>query len=82
VSPALEAVVTRALAKDPSRRFADAEEMLAAIEEAEQTIEHAPEHEHAHDPDRDPSSTIAMIVRRSWWSRVWSRVRYGRWRWA
>ena len=79
ISPALEAVVTRSLAKEPSRRFADAEEMLSAIEDAP-VIEHEPEYEHEH--DHNASSTIAMIVQRSWWSRVWSRVRYGRWRWA
>ena len=31
ISPPLDAVVTRALAKDPSRRFNDASEMLAAL---------------------------------------------------
>jgi beta-lactam-binding protein with PASTA domain/predicted Ser/Thr protein kinase len=34
VPPALEAVVMRALEKDPSRRFADADEFIAALEQA------------------------------------------------
>jgi beta-lactam-binding protein with PASTA domain/predicted Ser/Thr protein kinase len=35
VSPALDAVVMRALAKDPQQRFADAESFLAALDAAE-----------------------------------------------
>ena len=35
VSPALDAIVLRALAKDPARRFASAAEMAAALDEAE-----------------------------------------------
>lgn len=34
VPPALEAVILRALEKDPARRFADADEMIAALEAA------------------------------------------------
>jgi serine/threonine-protein kinase len=34
VSPALDAVVLRALAKDPARRFADADEFIAALQQA------------------------------------------------
>src|SRR5829696_6647405 len=34
ISPALEAVVLRALEKDPARRFADADEFAAALQEA------------------------------------------------
>ncbi|HYF26344.1 MAG TPA: Stk1 family PASTA domain-containing Ser/Thr kinase [Baekduia sp.] len=34
ISPQLEAVVMRALEKDPARRFADADEFLAALEDA------------------------------------------------
>ncbi|HEY7961602.1 MAG TPA: Stk1 family PASTA domain-containing Ser/Thr kinase [Solirubrobacteraceae bacterium] len=36
VGPALDAVVLRALAKDPTQRFADAEEFIAALESARQ----------------------------------------------
>ena len=38
VPPALEAVVLRALEKDPARRFADADEFIAALEQAGQGI--------------------------------------------
>jgi serine/threonine-protein kinase len=38
VPPALEAVVLRALEKDPARRFADADEFIAALEHAGQDI--------------------------------------------
>jgi serine/threonine protein kinase len=79
ISPVLEAVVLRALAKDPAKRFADAEDMLAAIEELPAESEPEPEHEPR---SHDASSTIGLIVRRPWWSRLWARLRYGRWRWA
>ena len=36
----------------------------------------------APEPDPASSSTIALLVARPWWQRLWSRVRYGRWRWA
>jgi beta-lactam-binding protein with PASTA domain/predicted Ser/Thr protein kinase len=38
VPPALEAVVLRALEKDPARRFADADEFIAALEHANPAI--------------------------------------------
>ena len=36
--PALDAVVLRALAKDPSQRYADADELIAALEHVRQTL--------------------------------------------
>jgi eukaryotic-like serine/threonine-protein kinase len=38
VPPALDAVVLRALAKDPARRFADAEEFIVALQQARQGL--------------------------------------------
>jgi serine/threonine-protein kinase len=42
VPPALEAVVLRALEKDPARRFADADEFIAALEGAARGVAPAP----------------------------------------
>jgi eukaryotic-like serine/threonine-protein kinase len=42
IAPELEAVVLRALAKDPARRFGDADEMIAALEAAAAGIAPAP----------------------------------------
>jgi serine/threonine-protein kinase len=42
VSPALDAVVMRALAKDPAQRFAGADELIAALQQARAGIAPAP----------------------------------------
>ena len=42
VSPALEAVVMRSLAKDPGARFASADEFIAALQQAREGIAPAP----------------------------------------
>jgi serine/threonine-protein kinase len=75
LSPALEAVVMRALAKDPAKRFGDAEEMLSALE-ALTVLEDAPN-------ELSSSSTCNEIpvIRPSLMGRVWGWIRYGRWRW-
>jgi serine/threonine-protein kinase len=76
IAPALDRVITRALAKDPARRFADAEEMLLALGDAADA--------EAAD-DADAAATLAfgqLSVREpSWLSRAWSWLRYGTWRW-
>lgn len=71
ISAKTSRAVLRALAKEPERRFADAEEMTAAIEY---------EYEYEHDPSA--SSTVGLIAQSSWWRRMWSRLRYGKWRWS
>jgi len=84
VSRSLERVVTRAMAKDPAKRFADAEEMLAALEDvplleelAQRTSSHV----------REEQATTMMVAQLdlrppSLLSRMWSRLRFGRWRWT
>lgn len=78
VSPALDAVIRRALAKDPARRFADAEEMMSALEVATEVDD-------ALATDEEPTSAATFIAllrqRPSWLGRMWSWLRYGAWRW-
>jgi serine/threonine-protein kinase len=78
VSPALDAVIRRALAKDPARRFADAEAMMSALEVATEVDE-------ALASDEEPTSAATFIAlmraRPSFFGRVWSWLRYGAWRW-
>lgn len=78
VSPALDAVIRRALHKDPDRRFADADEMHSALAEVEAL-------EAAVEPEAEPAASMTFaqlaITRPSLWQRLWSRIRYGRWRW-
>ncbi len=80
VSPALDRVITRALAKDPARRFADADEMLLALNDVEHT-----EHLASAADDADAAATLAFgqlaIREPSRLSRIWSWLRYGGWRW-
>jgi len=76
----LDAVVMRALAKEPARRFATADEMAHALADvplledletlALERVEEA--------------STAAVVTFRepSWWLRAWSWLRFGGWRWA
>ncbi len=84
VAPALEAILRRALAKDPDRRYDDAEDMLSALDDlamVDPVVRASPAP--AHD---DAESTMAIgqlaVVAPSRWSRLWSWVRYGRWRWG
>lgn len=81
ISPSLEAVVRRALAKDPAKRFADAEEMLGALSDVTFADAALAAGE---DPD-EAGATTAMAqftaYRAPWWSRAWSYLRYGGWRW-
>lgn len=80
ISPALDRIITRALAKDPDRRFTDADEMLLALND----VEHATEQAVAAD-EADAASTHVfgqLAVREpSWLARAWGWLRYGGWRW-
>ncbi len=83
VSRALEAFVVRAMSKDPERRFQTADEMLQGLEdlslfEQVQASAGAAVIEDAAEtclelPLSEPS--------RWWWSKMWSWLRFGRWRW-
>jgi hypothetical protein len=84
VSPALEELIRRALAKDPKRRFADAEEMLLALNDIPSDEERAEARAAA---ERDEAAeTLAMVQLDlrppSWFARLWAYLRYGGWRWA
>jgi len=80
VSPALDAVIRRSLHKDPERRFADAEEMRSALADVE-ALAAAAEDEPAAEPAASITFAQLAIARPSLWQRLWSRLRYGRWRW-
>lgn len=82
VPASLEAVVARALAKDPARRFGDAESMMSALADVPIAIDAAM-------PDtapvarEDEVTTLALgATRTSMVSRVWGWLRYGAWRWT
>ncbi|HSD89835.1 MAG TPA: serine/threonine-protein kinase [Kofleriaceae bacterium] len=83
VPSALDRVIRRALAKDPARRFADAEEMLLALGDVpgdEEIAERA-----AQDERDEAAATLAISVldvrEPSLASRIWTWLRYGGWRW-
>ena len=84
VSPILEAVILRALSKDPARRFADAEEMLSALTDVTNLDARAEASENPEPTDEASASmTIAelSIYQPSLLVRLWSWLRYGAWRW-
>ena len=84
VSRTLDRVISRAMAKDPAKRFADAEEMLAALEDVPVLDELA--HRTQARIDEQQVTTMAVVHldlrRSSLWSRMWSWLRFGRWRWT
>jgi serine/threonine-protein kinase len=80
ISPTLDRVITRALAKDPARRYADADEMLLALADVEDDLARVQA-----DLETDAASTLAFgqlqVREPSWFARAWSWLRYGMWRW-
>jgi serine/threonine protein kinase len=80
ITPALEALVLRALSKDPTRRFADAEDMLFALSDirASDAAASVP----SLIATTDPGTTLIRLASRpTLLRRLWSWLRYGRWRW-
>lgn len=82
VPPALEAIIRRALAKDPARRFEDAEAMLSAIDALEELEEEPSVIVEGARTDEEPTTAVAQLApyRPPWWTRMWSWLRYGSWR--
>jgi serine/threonine-protein kinase len=77
----LDLVVQRALAKEPERRFSDAEDMLLALADVPMLEDDEPDLELVRS---DEASTTAIVTFRHppWWLRLWGWLRYGGWRWA
>jgi beta-lactam-binding protein with PASTA domain len=61
VGPALEAVVMRSLAKDPSARFASADEFIAALQQARQGIAPSPVF-NGNPPTASRDAAAALVV--------------------
>jgi serine/threonine protein kinase len=82
VSPALEAVVMRALERDPAHRFADAEQMLAALDEVPVLEELASRHAAAVRGEQEITMVTEVVSERpSLPRRLWTRLCFGSWRW-
>jgi eukaryotic-like serine/threonine-protein kinase len=60
VSPALDAVVMRALAKDPAARFASAQELIAALQQARAGVAPAPAP--VRDDGAPPTAATALLM--------------------
>jgi beta-lactam-binding protein with PASTA domain len=61
VTPALDAVVARALAKDPTERFADADEFIEALEHVRQTLTGEPAHAHGGNGPVAPAMATVLL---------------------
>jgi serine/threonine protein kinase len=75
--PTIEALVARALAKDPTRRFEDAAAMLWSLVDARD----APAPSAPPDDGSAATTHLDLAPLGSWWSRFVAWLRYGRWRW-
>lgn len=92
VPVAIEAIVMRALAKDPARRFDDAAAMLWALVDATTATlappappvtapRPRPAPPRAADSGSAACTMLELALVRSRWSRLVAWLRYGRWRW-
>lgn len=89
VSPALDGLVMRALAKDPDRRFPDALDMLSELDaltrldaDGEGPRDAVPDDRSAASRAFDEATCRELrLDRPSWLGRAWGWLRYGRWRW-
>ena len=82
ISGPLDSLVVRALAKDPARRFESAEDMLAALDDIP-VLEQLAVHTVTAAREEQATTMIALAVQLpSWRSRLWSWLRFGRWRWS
>ncbi|MEP6864060.1 MAG: serine/threonine-protein kinase [Deltaproteobacteria bacterium] len=75
IPTALDEIIMRALAKDPARRFADAEDMRFALGGIELA---------GSSPTSSTSGSTMIelaMIEPSRWARLWAWMRYGRWRW-
>jgi eukaryotic-like serine/threonine-protein kinase len=83
VPAALDHVIRRALAKDPERRFQDAEDMLLAVNDVPSDEEIAARTAELERDDAAATILLAKLDLREppWWSRMWTWLRYGGWRW-
>ena len=83
VPPALEAVIARALAKDPARRFVDAEAMMSALADIPLAVDQpAPHPAVTRRVDEATTLALAALARPAWPVRLWSWLRFGGWRWG
>jgi serine/threonine protein kinase len=78
---ALEACIARTLAKDPARRFPDAEAMLSALSDVPDTVDVPAAAPVLERRDEVITTAIDQVVMPSLPSRIWSWLRYGSWRW-
>jgi serine/threonine-protein kinase len=84
--PELEGLVSRALARDPARRFANASEMLGAVELTRMRLAARAAGEiRSETPstrqDETPCTAEIVVWRESLWRRFWAWVLFGLLRW-
>ena len=76
----VEAFVVKAMAKDPARRFQSADQMLEALDEIATREREEVEAADAREESAETFMELPLAMP-SRWSRLWSWLRFGRWRW-